>query len=150
MGEWSNGGVKDPFMGINDASNRVSHRARKEKSTPPSTSTSSDTRRPSIMDHAEDYFSRTLSGPDPKPVYETAHTEEGWPQTFLERASWAFELELSMRGIGFTWTTADVRHTRRTWLPTVSNRVHSLFLRSGPVLFVAWTIIKYTYTTYLF
>ncbi|ETN37749.1 uncharacterized protein HMPREF1541_07372 [Cyphellophora europaea CBS 101466] len=148
--EWSNGGVKDPFMGINDASNRVSHRARKEKSTPPSTSTSSDTRRPSIMDHAEDYFSRTLSGPDPKPVYETAHTEEGWPQTFLERASWAFELELSMRGIGFTWTTADVRHTRRTWLPTVSNRVHSLFLRSGPVLFVAWTIIKYTYTTYLF
>lgn len=84
-----------------------------------------------------------------KPVYELATSEEGWPVNFLDRASWALELETSMRGIGFTWTTADVRHTRKTWLPTATNRLHSIFLHVGPVLAVCFIIIRTTYVNYL-
>jgi hypothetical protein len=143
--EWSDGGLKDPFAGATRSNDHVSgsgdqasltHEARNE-------------RRPSVMEQAEDYISHALTGPDPIPVYETAHTEESWPHTFLERASWALELELSMRGIGFTWTTADVRHTRKTWLPTPANRIHSLFFRAGPVLLVSWAVIRRTYIAYL-
>ncbi|KAG9840031.1 hypothetical protein KCU77_g10477, partial [Aureobasidium melanogenum] len=77
-----------------------------------------------------------------KPVYELASSEEGWPHNFLDRASWALELETSMRGIGFTWTTADVRHSRKTWLPTAKNRFHSIFFHVGPVLAVCFAIIR--------
>ncbi|KAI5194978.1 hypothetical protein E4T38_09305 [Aureobasidium subglaciale] len=84
-----------------------------------------------------------------KPVHELATSEEGWPHNFLDRASWALELETSMRGIGFTWTTADVRHTRKTWLPTATNRLHSIFLHVGPVLAVCFAIIRTTYVKYL-
>ncbi|KAI0887928.1 uncharacterized protein GGS22DRAFT_197855 [Annulohypoxylon maeteangense] len=91
----------------------------------------------------------TLSGPSPLPVLETATTESGWPQTLRDRASWALELELSMRGVGFTWTTADVRHTRKTWLPTVRNRVHSVFFHALPVLLVSWVCIRTVYVRYL-
>lgn len=88
---------------------------------------------------------KLLDGPKPIPVTETAHTEDGWPHGFGDRAAWALELELSMRGVGFTWTTADVRHTTKTWLPTVQNRVHSILVHVGPVLVVAWAIIKTIY-----
>ncbi|KAI1454438.1 hypothetical protein F4805DRAFT_322062 [Annulohypoxylon moriforme] len=91
----------------------------------------------------------TLTGPAPRPVLETATTESGWPQSLRDRASWALELELSMRGVGFTWTTADVRHTRKTWLPTVGNRVHSVFVHALPVLLTSWFIIKTIYERYL-
>ncbi|KAI1442226.1 hypothetical protein F5Y02DRAFT_397163 [Annulohypoxylon stygium] len=91
----------------------------------------------------------TLTGPSPRPVLETATTESGWPQSFRDRASWALELELSMRGVGFTWTTADVRHTRKTWLPTVGNRIHSVFIHALPVLLANWFIIKSIYVRYL-
>merc|ERR1712080_578993 len=77
---------------------------------------------------------RLMQGPKPVPVIESAETEDDWPHSFSDRASWALELELSMRGVGFTWTTADVRHTRKTWLPTVSNRVHSILFHVGPVM----------------
>ncbi|KAG9936482.1 hypothetical protein KCU84_g6064, partial [Aureobasidium melanogenum] len=83
-----------------------------------------------------------------KPVYELASSEEGWPHNFLDRASWALELETSMRGIGFTWTTADVRHSRKTWLPTAKNRFHSIFFHVGPVLAVCFAIIRTTYVKY--
>ena len=76
---------------------------------------------------------------------ESAVTEDDWPHSFAGRASWALELELSMRGVGFTWTTADVRHTRKTWLPTVQNRVHSILFNVGPVMVVAFVVIKTTY-----
>ena len=92
---------------------------------------------------------RLMAGPDPMPVVETANTETGWPHGFLDRASWALELEMSMRGVGFTWTTADVRHTRKTWLPTVGNRIHSLVAHVGPVLLVCWAIIRYLFVNYL-
>lgn len=89
---------------------------------------------------------RLMQGPKPVPVIESAETEDDWPHSFSDRASWALELELSMRGVGFTWTTADVRHTRKTWLPTVSNRVHSILFHVGPVMVVAFGIIKTAYT----
>ncbi|CAK4031867.1 hypothetical protein BST61_czeina14g001360 [Lecanosticta acicola] len=92
---------------------------------------------------------RLLDGPRPIPVVETAHTEDGWPHGFADRAAWALELELSMRGVGFTWTTADVRHTKKTWLPTPQNRLHSILLHVGPVLVAAWAIIKTIYVNRL-
>jgi hypothetical protein len=88
---------------------------------------------------------KMLQGPKPIPVTESAVTEDDWPHSFAGRASWALELELSMRGVGFTWTTADVRHTRKTWLPTVQNRVHSILFNVGPVMVVAFAIIKTAY-----
>lgn len=95
------------------------------------------------------YFSKTLTGPKPIPVYETAKTDPSYPTTLLDRASWALELELSMRGQGFTWTTADVRHTRKTWLPTIGNRIHSIFMHVLPIQLGAWYIISTIYTRYL-
>jgi hypothetical protein len=88
---------------------------------------------------------KLMQGPKPIPVTESAITEDDWPHSFAGRASWALELELSMRGVGFTWTTADVRHTRKTWLPTVQNRVHSILFNVGPVMVVAFAIIKTAY-----
>ncbi|KAK4549608.1 hypothetical protein LTR36_004909 [Oleoguttula mirabilis] len=92
---------------------------------------------------------RTLSGPKKEPVYQFETPEDGWPHTFLDRASWALELELSMRGMGFTWTTADVRHTRKTWLPTIKNRLHSIFVHVLPVMAVCLFVIRYTYDNHL-
>lgn len=92
---------------------------------------------------------RLLEGPKPIPVVESAHTEDGWPHGFMDRAAWALELELSMRGVGFTWTTADVRHTKKTWLPTPQNRLHSIVIHVGPVLVLAWAVIKTVYVNRL-
>ena len=92
---------------------------------------------------------RLMTGPDPMPVIETATTESGWPHGFADRASWALELEMSMRGVGFTWTTADVRHTRKTWMPTVGNRVHSILAHVGPILIACWVIIKWIFVARL-
>ena len=89
---------------------------------------------------------KMMQGPKPLPVTESAVTEDDWPHSFAGRASCALELELSMRGVGFTWTTADVRHTRKTWLPTVQNRVHSILFNVGPVMVLAFAVIKTMYT----
>lgn len=96
-----------------------------------------------------DLIQKAMQGPKPLPVTESAVTEDDWPHSFAGRASWALELELSMRGVGFTWTTADVRHTRKTWLPTVQNRVHSILFNVGPVMVAAFAIIKTIYVTRL-
>jgi hypothetical protein len=96
-----------------------------------------------------DALTRTWSGPKKHAVYQHEIPEDGWPHTFLDRASWALELELSMRGMGFTWQTADVRHTRKTWLPTVQNRLHSIFVHVLPVIIVCLLFIRYTYDNYL-
>ena len=100
---------------------------------------------------SDSYFllHRTISGPRMQPVLETATTEDGWPDTLLGRMEWALELELSMRGAGWTWTTADVRHTRKTWLPTVQNKLHSIFLHVIPAMIVCVAIIRSIYTTYI-
>ena len=83
------------------------------------------------------------------PVTETAVTDQGLPTTWPDRASWALELELSMRGVGFTWTTADVRHTKKTWRPTVENRMHRIFIHCIPILAASWAIINDTYIMHL-
>ncbi|KAI7181005.1 hypothetical protein KC324_g8863 [Hortaea werneckii] len=98
---------------------------------------------------AMETLSRTLSGPKKEPVYQLETPEDGWPHSFIDRASWALELELSMRGMGFTWTTADVRHTKKTWLPTVGNRIHSICVHVLPIMATCLVFIKYTYDTYL-
>lgn len=49
----------------------------------------------------------------------------------------------------FTWTTADVRHTRKTWLPTVRNRLHSICVYVLPVMAACLAFIRYTHDNYL-
>ncbi|GAB7339438.1 hypothetical protein MBLNU457_6068t1 [Dothideomycetes sp. NU457] len=105
----------------------------------------------SMPSASDSYFllEKTLAGPKPQPVTEIATSEDGWPHSFLDRASWALELELSMRGVGFTWTTADVRHTRKTWLPTIQNRVHSIMVHVVPILGTCFAVIRYMYTHHI-
>jgi hypothetical protein len=155
--EWTDGGVKDPFthgegrFGLN----RLNEALRRRVSTvqdPSRGQERASTDQKSTNNDNRTTLSRmrnSISGPDPQPVYEIATTEAGWPQTFADRAAWALELELSMRGVGFTWTTADVRHTRKTWLPSTSNRVHSILFHVGPILLISWAIIRTTYLQFL-
>ncbi|KAI1805366.1 hypothetical protein F4811DRAFT_516176 [Daldinia bambusicola] len=172
--EWSDGGVKEPYShkqetttAGNETSTGGSKSTQAETVPNASCSQTSQGRRSNFslgishaarrMSHSlpdaacESYHAvqRTLHGPDPQPVLETATTECGWPQSLRDRASWALELELSMRGVGFTWTTADVRHTRKTWLPTVGNRVHSILVHTTPVLVVSWYVVRGIYLRYL-
>ncbi|MCJ1458528.1 hypothetical protein MMC28_008901 [Mycoblastus sanguinarius] len=99
---------------------------------------------------AESYFSlHFLRHGRGEAVTETATTDSGWPHGWLDRMSWAMELELSMRGAGFTWTSADVRHTKKTWRPSVRDRVHSIIVHVFPVLLVSWAVIRDVYTHYL-
>nr|POF17663.1 o-mevalon transferase yani [Quercus suber] len=101
------------------------------------------------VDSAMGLLSKTITGPSKQHVFQFETSEDGWPHTFLDRASWALELELSMRGMGFTWTTADVRHTKRTWLPTVTNRLHSIFVHVLPVMAICLFVIRSTYDKFL-
>lgn len=120
-----------------------------EGEKPSVTARASDAVRRGSLSQAANALSRTISGPRMQPVLEVATSEDGWPHTFLDRASWALELEMSMRGVGFTWSTADVRHTRKTWLPTWQNRVHSILVHVVPVLIVCFAVIRSTYVGYL-
>ncbi|KAL9581284.1 MAG: hypothetical protein Q9212_003993, partial [Teloschistes hypoglaucus] len=52
-----------------------------------------------------------------------------------------------MRGAGFTWTSADVRHTKKTWTPTVGDRAHSILLHVLPALGICFAIIRYIYVS---
>ena len=84
------------------------------------------------------------------PVTETATTlPNPSPTTLLDRLSWALELELSMRGAGFTWTSADVRHTRRTWRPSPRDRLHSIVFHVGPTLLLSWAVVRDVWVHYL-
>lgn len=103
---------------------------------------------PTSLDESCQLLHRAASGPGDKPVTEHAATEDGWPHSFHDRASWALELELSMRGVGFTWSTADVRHTRKTWLPTVRSRLHSIFARVLPVLVGCFVVVRGVFVRY--
>lgn len=98
---------------------------------------------------ADSYFSMHFMIPKENPVTETASTDEGWPHGWWDRANWALELELSMRGAGFTWTSADVRHAKKTWMPTVGNRIHSILLHVLPVLAGSWGIIRWIFVEYV-
>lgn len=99
---------------------------------------------------AKSYFSLHFLIPgDGEAVTETATTDEGWPHGWKDRMSWALELELSMRGAGFTWSSADVRHTRSTWRPSIKDRTHSILIHVLPVLIVSWAVIRDIYSLYL-
>lgn len=98
---------------------------------------------------ADSYFSLHFLKQGGVAVTETAVTDEGWPHGWKDRMSWALELELSMRGAGFTWTSADVRHTKKTWLPSARDRIHSIVVHVLPVLLVSWAIIHDIYIHYL-
>ena len=96
--QWTNGGVSDPFHHSGDArGSRLKSvtnggvQGLEKRVTDPA-ATSPDTFGSAIQ--------RSISGLDPIPVRETATTEDGWPTSLLDRAAWAFELELSMRGGG--------------------------------------------------
>ena len=91
------------------------------------------------------YFNLHFLQPREAAVIETAVTDEGLPESWKDRASWALELELAMRGAGFTWTSADVRHTKKTWTPTAWDRVHSILLHVLPTLIISLTIIRRIY-----
>ncbi|KAL8996579.1 MAG: hypothetical protein Q9169_003918 [Polycauliona sp. 2 TL-2023] len=91
------------------------------------------------------YFNLHFLQPRKVAVTETATTDEGLPESWQDRASWALELELAMRGAGFTWTSTDVRHTKKTWTPTAWDRVHSITLHVLPVLSASLAMIRYIY-----
>ncbi|KAJ9663853.1 hypothetical protein H2198_000613 [Neophaeococcomyces mojaviensis] len=175
---WTDGGLKDPFSGTANPSARPSRAPTPEpeqhgnstkveatstgisfSSAPWATSTSihaalngstfKDRKKSTTFQDSYFVISKALAGPNPQPVYEHAKTEDGLPHSWSDRASWALELELSMRGQGFTWTTADVRHTRRTWLPTLQNRIHSIIVHVLPVQLASWFIISTIYDRYL-
>ncbi|KAL9633545.1 MAG: hypothetical protein Q9164_004637 [Protoblastenia rupestris] len=80
---------------------------------------------------------------------EMGECEKEWPRTWHERAIWALELELSMRGAGFSWTSADVRHMRKTWRPSIKDRLRSMMLQVAPVLLVSWGMIRSIHVHYL-
>lgn len=99
---------------------------------------------------AESYFSlHFLTPSDGEAVTETATTDEGWPHGWKDRMSWALELELSMRGAGFTWSSADVRHTKSTWRPSIKDRTHSILVHVLPVLLVSWAVTRDIYSLHL-
>jgi hypothetical protein len=47
-----------------------------------------------VAEATMEVLSKTISGPERKAVYQFETSEDGWPHTFLDRASWALELEL--------------------------------------------------------
>lgn len=47
------------------------------------------------------------------------------------------------------WTSADVRHTKHTWRPSIRDRTHSILVHVSPVLLVSWAVIRDTYIHYL-
>ena len=91
------------------------------------------------------YFDLHFLQPRATAVTETATTDGGLPKSWKDRASWALELELSMRGAGFTWTSADVRHTKKTWTPSVGDRLHSIAVHVLPTLGICFAIIRHIY-----
>lgn len=98
---------------------------------------------------AKSYFSLHFLQQGGTAVIETATTDGGWPHGWKDRTSWALELELSMRGAGFTWSSADVRHTKQTWIPSIHDRTHSILVHVMPTLLVSWAVIRDIYVLYL-
>ncbi|KAL9606753.1 MAG: hypothetical protein Q9179_000109 [Wetmoreana sp. 5 TL-2023] len=96
------------------------------------------------------YFDLHFLQPRQAAITETATTDEGLPESWRDRASWALELELSMRGAGFTWTSTDVRHTKKTWTPTVRDRIHSICVHVVPALGICLAIIRSIYLRNLY
>ncbi|SNX83147.1 uncharacterized protein MEPE_01853 [Melanopsichium pennsylvanicum] len=57
------------------------------------------------------------------------------------RAWWALDLMISMRGIGWDFASADVRHDSHPWQPPSSAQLRRAFLKLFPILVgCTWTI----------
>lgn len=107
------------------------------------------TETPGSEPEGSSYFNLHFLSPKGQAITEIATTDQGWPHGWWDRAAWALELELSMRGAGFTWSSADVRHTRKTWTPSVGNMVHSIAVHVLPILSLSWGLIRNIYVGYL-
>ncbi len=79
--------------------------------------------------------------------YSSAKNEE-WkteplPKELIsfERAWWALDLMISMRGIGWDFASADVRHDSHPWQPPSSAQLRRAFMKLLPILVgCTWTI----------
>ena len=99
---------------------------------------------------ADSYFSLHFLLPNEgAPITEHAESQSGLPTSTWDRLSWALELELAMRGAGFAWSSADIRHSKRTWSPSVADRVHSIILHVLPLVLASWAIIRGVQQKYL-
>ncbi|KAJ1028600.1 hypothetical protein NDA16_001766 [Ustilago loliicola] len=59
----------------------------------------------------------------------------------FERAWWALDLMISMRGIGWDFASADVRHDSHPWQPPSSAQLRRAFFKLFPILVgCTWTI----------
>lgn len=45
----------------------------------------------------------------------------------------------------WSWTTADIRHSKRTWLPTLEDEFYQLFISDIPMVTIAWALERYLY-----
>ncbi|PWY99055.1 hypothetical protein BCV70DRAFT_163364 [Testicularia cyperi] len=78
-------------------------------------------------------------------------SNESWkteplPKTFLsfERAWWALDLMISMRGIGWDFASADVRHDSHPWQPPSSAQMRRAMLKLLPILIgCIWTMHEF-------
>ncbi|PRP80846.1 hypothetical protein PROFUN_11401 [Planoprotostelium fungivorum] len=62
-----------------------------------------------------------------------------------DRILWAIDLEIAMRGVGWDFTTADIRHGKMTWLPTAQSRIRAVLFKDTPMVMGSWYIITYIY-----
>lgn len=59
----------------------------------------------------------------------------------FDRAWWALDLMISMRGIGWDFASADVRHDSHPWQPPSSAQLRRAFFKLFPILLgCTWTI----------
>ncbi|TFK56911.1 hypothetical protein OE88DRAFT_1730346 [Heliocybe sulcata] len=60
-----------------------------------------------------------------------------------ERAIWALDLMTAMRGVGWDWATADVRHTPLRWHPSAATQLYRLIRSLLPTLFLSLAGLRY-------
>jgi hypothetical protein len=64
-------------------------------------------------------------------------------QTLSARFLWALDLMIAMRGCGWDFASADVRHTSRSWHPPPSDRLYALLTYILPSLVGGASIMRH-------
>ncbi|EPQ60202.1 hypothetical protein GLOTRDRAFT_134927 [Gloeophyllum trabeum ATCC 11539] len=82
---------------------------------------------------------RTFKDMDAEPEVEDVRAQRGW----WERAVWALDLMTAMRGVGWDWATADVRHSPSRWHPAPGTQLYRLSTTLLPTLFLALACLRY-------
>lgn len=67
---------------------------------------------------------------------------EATPTTLTGRCWWALDLMISMRGIGWDFASADVRHDVSPWQPPSSRQIKLAVFRLLPALLIAATVAR--------